>query len=51
MSDQIHAPAVLFPGKDFSVTTERADPNAILQTQLLPLHEIKLQLLSPWRVA
>jgi hypothetical protein len=33
MSDQYHAPAALFPGKDFSVTTEWADADATPKTQ------------------
>jgi hypothetical protein len=35
MSDQFHAPAALFPGKDFSVTTEWSDPNAKPKTQIV----------------
>ena len=47
MSNQIHTPAVLFPGKAFSVTTEWADPNAILQTQVIAIAGTQTLVVKP----
>jgi hypothetical protein len=47
MSNQIHAPAVLFPGKGFSITTECADPNAMPQTQIIATARSQISIVIP----